>query len=1123
MDINKDVLRVFGQFFCMEALYIKTKDGFDTYIYDAPTQYFINLKTKWLIYWVFSDESKQVVNKIVKDNSLNYVSKDNVSMEDIWNFRKIFRNHPEIESQINELVEKYEHPAVELFNTFLSEVAKYKIYKDEDLSYVREFRIYLSKRTIEFTEEYSWDLKNDLYSFLEFDRFNTDEFVKQKADETLNYICHQIDDGKCPDIRKFRNLNDRDQLPDDILSMIEKLVLYNYCDKPNQNVVKEIRTAIEQMDIDFLKEYMDFTPKWWQRYALAYESRENLAVNSRRCMEENSLVRLADWNFKKAKDLEIWDKLLSSDKYTTTKILDIYKKEDHIYKVTLNTWEELLLTWEHRLPTEKSFSINWFSKNENDYTMVKDLKVWDFVPTSLWTNFLWDKYTCAEAELLWYFIGDGSLSTQTITITKYDEVGQQKILNLAEKCWIDAYVWDKNIIRFQWARSLLEKAGLYYSHSYNKHIPNWMFWESANVKWKLIEWLLNTDWYLCINWWIKIEYSSISKELIEWMHIILNDLWIINFYSKKEKKIRLNTLKTDSYEAYYLYISEQESLKKLFRNINLSNKKNYEEFVEILYNKEVIHNYIWTLPTYSYRKDRTIEWVMKGSDRIFNWVWKPHSKYYQRWKAEYYWTEHWLQYQWSQVKSIEYIWKWNVIDIWVSWDHLYWIWDVLSHNSWKSFMVMYIALRQLMLPWQMILYLVPVKEDYSEQPFFYIEQLMENIKKKWAELPWFQFNSKQFRVVNKFMKSKIIFMSAQWNSKGKGYSANLVIVDEAAMIDDEHLYDQAYNSTTDTKWRCWAISTINVETPVNRFFYKKITLEGTEDAKVHNVNLYDNPFIKDAEKAKIEKDLKEKNSQVWMSDWMAIFVWGTEWFDTSKFFQIDFFYDVISFRGMKFNLARNLDKYERFLLFYDPAKNKDKAWIAIIGKIWFSAEVVMTWYIDVKNYYTQREVIMDILNYIWKIKKIELWIDLWKAWEAAFDWFENQRVAPYGILSTGWQQSTQKTYRRWNVPANIMEANLHSLMAAGVVKWFSWLEHIRSEFDTYTLTKERKGWFEQHHDILSALMNACYIWYERWFIKIDHEEVVQEKPKQLVDAFWRPIKRYTNWQFNWNLMWRFLH
>jgi phage terminase large subunit-like protein len=83
----------------------------------------------------------------------------------------------------------------------------------------------------------------------------------------------------------------------------------------------------------------------------------------------------------------------------------------------------------------------------------------------------------------------------------------------------------------------------------------------------------------------------------------------------------------------------------------------------------------------------------------------------------------------------------------------------------------------------MILYMLPVKEDYSEQPFFYIEQMMENIKKMGGELTGFQFNAKQFRVVNKNFKSKIIFISAQGSSKGKSFSANLVIMDEAPYMD----------------------------------------------------------------------------------------------------------------------------------------------------------------------------------------------------------------------------------------------------------------------------------------------------------------------------------------------------
>ena len=38
--------------------------------------------------------------------------------------------------------------------------------------------------------------------------------------------------------------------------MVEKLVLINYCDKPDKKIVKEIRGAVEKMDLDMLKDYM---------------------------------------------------------------------------------------------------------------------------------------------------------------------------------------------------------------------------------------------------------------------------------------------------------------------------------------------------------------------------------------------------------------------------------------------------------------------------------------------------------------------------------------------------------------------------------------------------------------------------------------------------------------------------------------------------------------------------------------------------------------------------------------------------------------------------------------------------------------------------------------------------
>jgi len=725
-DLEKDCIKLFWPLFTQHFKRFTTKDWVEIDIYDIPTQFFVFWEYNSAVYSAMSDEVKQVIAKIIKDNNMSSYNETNITVEDITLFRKLFRTHPEMRNLLDWVSSKYDWVNhIGLLNTFFKEVVRLRIFSDEDLVALREFRVYVAKKTIEFEWNISDNLKNDLYYFLQFDRFNTDSYVKDKADKVLDKICWMIEDWTCPDMRYMKSYNDWDKIPNKVVSMIESLVLINYADKPDKTVVEETRAAVEMMDLDMLKEYMWFVPRWRQKYALIFESRENLAANSRR--------------------------------------------------------------------------------------------------------------------------------------------------------------------------------------------------------------------------------------------------------------------------------------------------------------------------------------------------------------------------------------------------------------SWKSFLMTYIANRQIMLPWQMILYILPSKEDYSEQPFFYIEQMLENIKKKWAELPWFQFNAKQFRVVNKNMKSKILFISAMWSSKGKSFSANLVIEDEAWYISDWNVYEQAYNSTSDTKWRMWAVSTINVDTPINWFFYKKVWLDGMDDAMVVSVDIYNNPFLSPEEKKRKEQQYKWKDQSVWLADWMAIFVWWDDWFDISTFFQIDFIYDVVSFKWYKFNLARNLDKYERFLLAYDPAKNKDKAGIAVIWRKWNNAEVVMTWYINVKNYFVQWEVIMEMLSYIGSIKNIEFAIDLGKAWEAAFDRFESRKIAPYGVLSTWWSELTKKTYRRWNVPASIMESNLHSLMASGNVTWFSRLDNIRNEFETYNLSKDRSSKVDHHHDVLSALMLWLTVRYERGLVKFDWVRKEKNRREIIVDAYWRPVMQQRAWWFNPNIMSKFIH
>ena len=724
--MEKKIIQFFGPLFSQKFKFLKTKDWFEVEVFDTPSQFFLFGETNTSVYWRLSEEQKQIINKIVKENKFDELTQENILLEDLTQFRRLFRKHPEMEMQLYNLVEKNVLiGSVEALNIFFNEMIKLKIYTDENLVNIREFRIYIAKKSIAMVGALSEDLKNDLYYFLDFERFNTDEYMEKKADEVLNYICEQIEIKSCPDLRNMKTYSDWDVVPMEIISKIERLVLINYCDKPDKKVVNEIRMAADTMNLDMLKNYLGFIAKWWQKYALIFESRENLAANCRR--------------------------------------------------------------------------------------------------------------------------------------------------------------------------------------------------------------------------------------------------------------------------------------------------------------------------------------------------------------------------------------------------------------SWKTFLIVYIVIRQIFLPWQMILYMLPNKEDYSEQPFFYIEQMLENVKKLGAELPWFQFNAKQFRIVNKIFKSKIIFLSAQGASKGKSFSCNLGIMDEAAYIDNPNTYDQLSNSTGDTKGRMRAISTINVETPINWFFFKKVSLEGMEDCRVHSVDIYNNPFMSKEEKERTERKYKNKNQNVWLADWMAIFVWGADWFDISNFFKIDFTYDVLTFKWCRFNVARNLDKYSRFLICYDPAKTMDKAGVAMIGLYWKKAEVCMTGYIDIKNYFLQREVLIDALEYIAKMKQVELGTDLGKAWEAAFDYFESRKFMPYWIISTGGNNVNKQTYRRWNVPEQILEKTLHTMMSAGVVTWFSWLDNIRNEFETYNLSKERKWNVWHHHDVLSALMLAVFIWYERWFIGIEIKKWEEKKETLIVDSNGVPIKQIKKWQFNWTLMGRFIY
>lgn len=283
MAIAKNLIKFFGPLFSAEPKVFETVDNFTIDVFDIPTQLFIYSERSTAIYGRISEELESVVYKIIKENGFSELIKTTTSLEHITQFRRVFWKHPEVEAVLAQAIIDAEVASeIEALNVFFQEMIHNKIWEDEQLSKLREFRIYIAKKSISFDNEISSDLRNDLRFFLEFDRFNTDNYIKKRANEEMDRICNEIQEKRCPDLRYMKSYKDRDAVPNLVVDRIEKLVLINYCDKPDKKTVNEIRGAAEKMDLAILKKYLNFNPVGWQKYALIFESRENLAANCRR-------------------------------------------------------------------------------------------------------------------------------------------------------------------------------------------------------------------------------------------------------------------------------------------------------------------------------------------------------------------------------------------------------------------------------------------------------------------------------------------------------------------------------------------------------------------------------------------------------------------------------------------------------------------------------------------------------------------------------------------------------------------------------------------------------------------------------------------------------------------------
>ena len=553
-----------------------------------------------------------------------------------------------------------------------------------------------------------------------------------------------------------------------------------------------------------------------------------------KCVYEEENIRLSDWTYKKAKDVVVWDSLLSSDKvnFTTVNALEKYKKD--VLKITLDNGAEFTVSNDHRIPTQHTYEQWQRSLDFNKYKRADELLDGDFIPMAL--DYEWTWWDINEAKLIWYILWDWcKVKWWWNRISVYSDYIKNKLTAIAKSLWYNI-TYNKESWNFQ----ILDNCEFKNKYdlnrlSWDKYIPNEVFWWSKENKLWMIQWLIDTGWFIQTtkerlhkDWYIRkdkvvISYTTKSKQLADDVMKIFYDCGIISYIREK-----FVTYKWEKRLFYNVIITDVNSIKIIIDSCDLLWKKNFERAKDIIKNRSWYkNNTISKIPLCAY-KERNVIWKKIQWEQLkFNSVWIPRYDF-QRDKCFDYWTEQWLKYSWHKIKKVKSLWEQNVVDIEVDWDHTYWINNVLTHNSYLLSLIAAIAemwewfsLQERGRPRRINFF--GLTDESNETVVDYILEM----SKKFMKDKLFKWNvkSKTLAFYSGWeVLGKVKFFSAESRGKWRGTYADWIILDEAAYMDYE-----VFRVNLPIVLNQWArmvcISTIDPKTKKNRFYQHLIEAE----------------------------------------------------------------------------------------------------------------------------------------------------------------------------------------------------------------------------------------------------------------------------------------------------------
>jgi len=538
-----------------------------------------------------------------------------------------------------------------------------------------------------------------------------EDVLKKEAEVLLkfNYLTKPIYEKTLEQIDVFYYYENhcfiKSSILSDLITQNKYENTYTIMPTQNQTTIKISREAIRN-----ITKYSPYViPKrdtkehyiQWQDDLLKDEHKIKVALGSRqiwKCKIATDRVKLYNWWYKEVRNLDKNDILIWSN-YEPIKITQLIKwLKKECYKITYDNWYTETFSKEHRIAVDLNFNpiTNW-EKNRENYKNIK---------------YYFDNYKKNDYRIPFLFDIKNEIQS---TITK-------------------------------------ETAIIYWWLSKDKFIDNEIFKQWNEVKYWVLDWLLNTDWYLVIqkNNTIKIEYCSVSERLIDDIFLIWLELWLI--FKKRFKKIKSN-------DTYYIDIQDINSIKKIIENTNLSDKKNYKKFVDIL----------------DLQKDKNVRiWTISAKKYITRYN-------FQRDK-----------YSWHWIKNIEYVWEQDVVSIWVGSDDELFFWaGSLTHNS---FCIAELCIEESFIPNSDLLVWAYTVKTTNVIRNYILKKL------EWFQEWLFDHHKSEWYILNTQTGTKIHFRTLwEWWNNILWLTLKNIVVDEAQLVDD-YVFNEVLRPTLLTTW-----------------------------------------------------------------------------------------------------------------------------------------------------------------------------------------------------------------------------------------------------------------------------------------------------------------------------------